>query len=328
MSMIRTEEQRELASIVRSLLEKRAASSAVRSAIASADGFDRDLWDTLCDQIGVASLPVPEDLGGAGFTLAESFVVLEELGRSLAPSPLLSSLIATEALTVCGDARAQEELLPVLLAGGIGTVAFGTGPVLYAGQADVVLAVVDEALVCLDPDTARSRVPAVDLTLQLGEIDLANAVSRTLCQDPVVLERIRDVALVGAAALQVGTMQRALDDTVAYTQNRVQFGRQIGSFQALKHRMADLLVRVEMSRSALMAASIALAEASPLASERAAVAAVYCSESLQQVAGEMIQLHGGIGITWEHDAHLVFKRAHSLGTLFGQPHEHRARLTL
>jgi alkylation response protein AidB-like acyl-CoA dehydrogenase len=116
--------------------------------------------------------------------------------------------------------------------------------------------------------------------------------------------------------------------TVAYSKERVQFGRPIGSFQALKHRMADMLVRLETSRSALLAASWALSTGSQDASERAAVAGSHIGDALWSVAGEMVQLHGGIAITWEHDAHLVLKRAHSLGTLFGQPHEHRARVEL
>jgi alkylation response protein AidB-like acyl-CoA dehydrogenase len=141
-------------------------------------------------------------------------------------------------------------------------------------------------------------------------------------------DHLRDVALVLTAALQVGGMQRALDDTVAYSKQRVQFGRPIGSFQALKHRMADLLVRLELGRSAMLHAVDGLVDAAADAPERAAVAAAYCTEAFDDLAGEMIQLHGGIAITWEHDAHLVFKRAHALGSLWGRPHEHRARIGL
>ncbi|MFB9312025.1 acyl-CoA dehydrogenase family protein [Nocardioides plantarum] len=116
--------------------------------------------------------------------------------------------------------------------------------------------------------------------------------------------------------------------TVGYSKDRVQFGRPIGSFQALKHRMADLLVLVEMSRSASWAASYAVSSRHDDAAALAHVAKSYCAEAVAHVAGETIQLHGGIAITWEHDAHLVFKRAHALGQLFGQPHEHRALLDL
>ncbi len=327
MDVIRTEEQTELATIVRGLLEKRSDSGAVRAAVESEAGFDASLWSTLCEQIGAAALSIPEDLGGAGFSVAESFVVLEELGRALAPSPLLGSLLAAEALVAAGDSEAAQRLLPRIAEGEIATVAFGADNVLFGADADIVLAFVDGALVEVT-DVARTRTPAVDLTLPLARLDLAAATTSPISDDPAVYERTRDVALVATAALQVGTMQRALDDTVTYSKQRVQFGRVIGSFQALKHRMADMLVRLEMSRSALLAASWALSTHDDSATERAASAASYCSESLWSIAGEMVQLHGGIAITWEHDAHLVLKRAHSLGALFGQAHEHRARIAL
>jgi alkylation response protein AidB-like acyl-CoA dehydrogenase len=147
---------------------------------------------------------------------------------------------------------------------------------------------------------------------------------------------VRDVAGALATAVQVGTAQRGLDMTVAYAKEREQFGRPIGSFQALKHRMADMLVMVETARSASWAATFSagahLAEPSDAHAEtlrtRAAVAQSHCSDALDHVAAETVQLHGGIAITWEHDAQLVFKRAHALGQLFGQAHEHRARLPL
>jgi alkylation response protein AidB-like acyl-CoA dehydrogenase len=116
--------------------------------------------------------------------------------------------------------------------------------------------------------------------------------------------------------------------TVAYSKERVQFGRAIGSFQALKHRMADLLVLVEMSRSASWAASYALATDAPNAGQLAHVAKSYCSDALSRIAAETVQLHGGIAITWEHDAQLVFKRAHALSQLYGAPHAHRAAIDL
>ena len=136
------------------------------------------------------------------------------------------------------------------------------------------------------------------------------------------------VGAVGATALQIGLAARALDMTVAYSKERVQFGRPIGSFQALKHRMADMLVLLEMSRSASWSASYAVSTGADNAAQLTHVAKSYCSEALATIAGETVQLHGGIAITWEHDAHLVFKRAHALGQLFGAPHEHRALLEL
>jgi len=319
--MHRTEEQNELAAILRTLLDKRSGSAAVRGAAGSAAGHDEDLWRTLCQEIGAAALDVPEEYDGAGASLGESLVVLEELGRSLTPSPLLASVIAVEALMGCDDEDARARLLPRIAAGEIATVAFGPTNVLHGTQAAIVLAVAGDELVEVDPSVARTATPALDITLQLAGLDLGSARTRRIGGLEAV-RRARDTALVGSAALQLGGMQRALDDTVTYTSQRVQFGRTLGSFQALKHRMADMLVRVEMSRSAVLAAAV------HQTTEAALVAASYCSESFEYVAAEMVQLHGGIAITWEHDAHLVLKRAHALGTLWGRPHEHRALVAL
>ncbi len=311
--MKRTEEQTELASIVRSLLDKRGDSEAVRAAMTSEDGYDTDLWHTLSEQIGVAGLAIDEEHGGAGFTLAETCVVLEELGRSLAPTPLLPCALAAAALARAGD---PDGLLARIAEGQIATLAT-PDHVLFGDQAEIVLGYVGGTLVQLDAQP--TRVAAMDPTTQLATVDT----EVDALPGPVL-----DVALVLTAALQVGGMQRALDDTVAYSKERVQFGRQIGSFQALKHRMADMLVKLEMARSAMLHAVDGLVGDTQDAPERAAAAAAYCSEAFNELAGEMVQLHGGIAITWEHDAHLVFKRAHALGTLFGQAHEHRARLVL
>lgn len=302
--MTGTPEQTELARIVRSLLEKRSDSAAVRAAIGTDAGFDEDLWLTLCEQIGIT---------GDDITIAETCVVLEELGRALTPSPLLPTALAAAALRDAGD---PQGLLPRIEAGEIATLAT-PDHVLFGTQAKIVLAYVDGRLVAVDETPVGS--PALDPTTQLASL------TRTV--DPLP-EHIRDIALVLTAALQVGGMQRALDDTVAYSLQRVQFGRAIGSFQALKHRMADMLVSLELARSAMLHAVDGQVDGAADAPETAAVAAAYCSEACAEVAGEMIQLHGGIAITWEHDAHLVFKRAHALGVLWGQPHEHRARLNL
>jgi alkylation response protein AidB-like acyl-CoA dehydrogenase len=167
-----------------------------------------------------------------------------------------------------------------------------------------------------------ARAGSMDQTLRLGPAG-----------PPVEPEAdVRAISVALVSALQVGTMQRALDMTVAYSKDRVQFGRPIGSFQALKHRMADMLVRLEASRSASWGAVAAAAAhlADPTAETEAdlvrlaAVAGAYCSEALDHIAAETVQLHGGIAITWEHDAQLVLKRAHALGQLNGPAHRHRA----
>jgi alkylation response protein AidB-like acyl-CoA dehydrogenase len=325
-----SEEQSELASTVRSLLARRADSGAVRAAVESDLGYDEELWQTLCEQIGAAALAIPEDYDGAGFSLFESLIVLEEVGRSLAPSPLLASLVAAETLLAAGNAEACARLLPRIAMGEVATVALDPELVLHGDQATILLAVVDGALVEADVDSAtRTWVESMDQTVRLARVDLEGAATTLIAQDAsAAVARAELVGAVGATALQIGLAARALDMTVGYSRERVQFGRPIGSFQALKHRMADMLVLLEMSRSASWSASYAVSTGADNAAELAHIAKSYCSDALAAIAGETVQLHGGIAITWEHDAHLVFKRAHALGQLFGAPHEHRALLEL
>jgi alkylation response protein AidB-like acyl-CoA dehydrogenase len=287
---------------------------------------------------------------------------MEELGRGLTPSPMLgSAVLAAQALLASGDAAACQRLLPAVADGtAIAALAWTdeaghwdprkaafaatsdhvlTGEahyVLDGDVADVLLAAAHTpdgvALFEVDPrhsGVTRRAVPAMDTTRRLASVRLDEAPGRLLgghagAEDG--LARARDLACVALTAEQVGAAQRALDLTVAYTKVRVQFGRPIGSFQALQHRMADLYVLVESARSLSYAAASAAAEGAPDLGLRAAAAKAYCSEALARVAGQMIQLHGAIGITWEHDAHRYFKRAHGSGQLFGGPAEHIARV--
>ncbi len=323
-----SEEQQELAATVRSLLAKRADSAAVRTAMTG--GYDEALWQTLVEQIGATALGIPEELEGAGFSLFEGLVVLEEVGRSLAPTPMLSSLITTEALLAGADDDAKGRLLPRIAAGEVAAFLDGSGrPALDADAATVLVAATDDGLVEVDPDSvSREHVGSMDQTLRLGRVDLASASTTSIGDATAARDRAALVGTVGAAALQTGLAARALEMTVGYSKDREQFGRAIGSFQALKHRMADMLVLVEMCRSASWAASYAVSSHADNAAELAHVAGSYCSDALAHLASETVQLHGGIAITWEHDAHLVFKRAHALGQLFGQAHEHRALIDL
>ena len=185
------------------------------------------------------------------------------------------------------------------------------------------------------PAVTRRAVTTMDTTRRLAVVALDGAPGRCVGTGTRALARARDLACVALAAEQAGAAQRALELTVAYTKARVQFGRPIGSFQALQHRMADLHVLVESARSLCYAAAYAAADADPVASPAAdsaglgmlaAAAKAYCSDALTRTAGQMIQMHGAIGITWEHDAHRYFKRAHGAGQLFGRPGEHVARI--
>lgn len=301
MHLARTEEQQELAATVRALLGRRSDSAAVRTAVQTPEGYDTSLWQALCEQVGVAALAIPEEYDGFGASLVETAVVLEELGENLTPAPLLASTLAAVDLLLHGSESEKKERLPELAAGAV--VPFTLGAVV------------------LEPE---GRGEAMDQTLRLGPAETPF--------EPA--DDVRDVAIALVSALQVGAMQRGLDMTVAYAKERVQFGRPIGSFQALKHRMADMLVLLEAARSASWGATAAAAayladpdedHARALA-RLAAVAGSYCSDALDRIAGETVQLHGGIAITWEHDAQLVLKRAHALGRLVGPAHRQRASL--
>ncbi len=350
--LVPTREHVELADAVAHLLDRRSDSQAVRRAVEQPTGFDPDLWATLCDQVGVAALAIPEEHGGAGFTLAETHVVLEELGRTLTPSPLLASVVTAAALL----AAEHHEPLAGIATGTVATLAWSglTGspdapvgvrwsdgalhgtvsPVLQGDAAELLLVAAEHengvGLFDVDPTATgltRSRLAGMDPTLGFADFALDGVEAEPIVLDAAtVLTATHRVGTLATAALQVGCAQRGLDMTVEYSKQREQFGRPIGSFQALKHRMADLAVRVQMSRAGAWAAVQAHVHGAPNADRLAAAAASYCSESVMAVAAETIQLHGGIAITWEHDAHLVFKRAQALHQLFGLPHQQRSSL--
>jgi alkylation response protein AidB-like acyl-CoA dehydrogenase len=370
-----TEEQQELQRTVRRLLERSSDSASLRKAVESDVGYDTDVWTRLAQEVGVAALAVPEKYGGAGFSVLESMLVLEELGRTLTPSPMLGSgVLATQALLLSGDEAACTDLLPALASGADTAALAWTGPsgswlpdstgvtacptssdacsltgrahyVLDADHADVLLVTARTgdgvALFAVPADAEgleRTWAHGMDLTRRLTTVTLDHCTGRLLGEDGSgarVLGRVRDLACAALAMEQVGAAARCLELTVAYTKEREQFGRPIGSFQALKHRLADLYVRVQTARSAAYAAAWAAAE--PVGSTGAldphddlahwaALAKVYCSEALFAVASEAVQMHGGIAITWEHDAHLYLKRAHGSAQLFGPPRAHLSRL--
>jgi alkylation response protein AidB-like acyl-CoA dehydrogenase len=315
-------------------------------------------WPRLCGEIGVAALAVPERYGGAGAGLPEVCVVLEELGRTLTPAPMLgSAVLAATAVLTCGDESARERLLPGIAAGTSTAALVWTGAhgrwdpaapacrwdgrlhgeahyVLDGAEAEVLVVAARTGggvrLFEVDPaDTTRTPATPLDDTRPLAAVRLDGCPGRPLdvagdgADQTAALAHVRDVACTALAAEQVGTAAHCLAATVEYTKRRVQFGRPIAHFQALQHRMADVHVLVETARSAVWAAARATGPELPLL---AGVAKVHCAEVARRAAAEMVQLHGGIAITWEHEAHRYLKRAHGGAQLFGQPHEHVARL--
>jgi len=307
-----TEERQLLRQTVAALVDKHASSEAVRRAMESAQGYDQSLWSMLCEQVGVAALVVPEELGGAGGELADAAAVLEELGRSLVPTPLLGTTLAELAL-LAADQPDGDTLEQLASGASIGAVVFDRDYVINGDIADVVVAVQDARLVRWTDVTA---VPehSLDPTRRLARVTPGE--STAIGSDP----GIADIAAILMAAEQIGAAAQCLELTVDYTKQRIQFGRPIGSFQALKHRMADMYVAVQSARAVI---GDAIAAPTPVS---AAMARLAASEAFCNVAGEAIQLHGGIAITWEHDMQLYFKRAYSSAQLLGPPAEQVHRL--
>ncbi len=305
-----SEERELLRSTVAALVDKHANPEAVRRAMESERGYDEALWKLLCEQVGAAALVVPEDLGGAGGELADAAVVLEELGKALVPTPLLGTTLAELALLSVQDHEPLEGLAEGV---SIGTVVFDPEYVINGDIADVVIGTDGSELTRWSGITAQPK-STMDLTRRLSAVTASE--TAPLGADP----GLADTAALLLAAEQIGAAARALDLTVAYTKDRVQFGRPIGSFQALKHRMADLYVKVQSARAVIYDA---IAEPSAAS---ASLARVFASEALTAVVGEAVQMHGGIAITWEHDIQLYFKRAHGSAQLLGPPREHLRRL--
>jgi alkylation response protein AidB-like acyl-CoA dehydrogenase len=310
--MTTSDERELLRETVAALVAKHASPAAVREAMESDRGYDESLWRLLCEQVGAAALVVPEEYGGAGGTLGDAAVVLEELGKGLVPSPLLGTTLAELAL-LAADHPDADALGSLAEGTAVGAVVFEPDYVVNGDVADIVIGTNDGKL---DRWTAFSSEPVttMDPTRRLARVTPES--TTPLGTDP----GIADLAAILLAAEQIGAAARCLELTVDYTKQRQQFGRPIGSFQALKHRMADLYVAVQAARAVVNDAVDAPSATS------AALARVAATEAFSSVAADGIQLHGGIAITWEHDMQLYFKRAHGSSQLLGPAGEHLRRL--
>ncbi len=353
----------DLRSAVRDLLTDRCPAPAVLARCDSDTPYDLELWRTLQVELGLAGLLVPEGLGGQGGSAREVGVVLEELGGAVAPVPFLgSAVLATSALLACDTADGQIAALLGRLASGGATatlaVPLSTAPggafpqgvragtdgelsgrvtsVADAAVADVLLvpAVGPDGpglyeVAAETPGVRIAAATALDLTRCIADIELSEVRATRLAAGPVAEAAVDRALLTGAGLLaseQVGVAQWCLDETVAYLGQRRQFGRVVGSFQALKHRLADVWLEVVSARAAARAAADALATGAPDTAVLVAVAQAYCAPTAVHAAEECVQLHGGIGMTWEHPAHLRLKRAKSSEIALGTPGRHRTAL--
>ncbi|MFI7318815.1 acyl-CoA dehydrogenase family protein [Streptomyces venezuelae] len=381
-------EQGEIRRTLREVISKRCGPDEVRAAVRTPDGHDTALWTALAEKLGLPGLALPEACGGVGCTAAELALGVEELGRALAPTPLLATaVLAAPLILALGTAEQRAAHLPRIAAGELTAALAVPGTALATalgltgdnrgdwagggraggvqarpvdgawrlyGQAEQVVDGHSAGLLVVAahaggfarsrtllflvregaPGMVRARQTSLDETRTQARVELRDVDAELLgdgdADVPAALAAVGDVAATVVAAEAVGAAERALERTVEYVQQREQFGRAIGSFQAVKHRLADVYVQVQAARSAAYyAAWAAGAEAAGFGgqgAERAGgLALAQGLDALRTAASEAVQLHGGIGFTWEHEAHLYFKRASGDELLFGPVHRLRAR---
>ncbi len=337
--------------MVRRFMDAESPSSAVRRQMHSADGFDRQVWARMARELALPALLVPERFGGAGFGVTEVGIAMEEMGRALYCGPYFASaVLAASAVVNCADDDAQARLLPGIAGGDLiaalagsyrtpdvqlhGNTLSGTArPVVDGMAADVLLVVASgadgEQLYEVDargPGVHRRPLNVLDPTRRLAEVRLDGVPARLLGDAADGLMRALDTGVVALAHEMAGGAQRLFDDTLEYLKLRVQFGRPIASFQAIKHRCADLLLNVELAKSAAWQAAAVADRQSRQLSYHASLAKSGVADAYMLVAAEAIQLHGGIGFTEEQDTHLWYKRAKASEVLLGNPSWHRERM--
>jgi alkylation response protein AidB-like acyl-CoA dehydrogenase len=357
-----TTEQQDFRHTLRRFLAEASPESAVREQMATQAGFSPVVWKRMASELGLQALLVPEEHGGLGAGLIDVQVVMEEMGRVLLCAPFLSSsVMATLALVECADAEAQGRLLPALADGeltatlavterkgrwavdDVKTTAQAAGDGTYSlnGEkwfvidghtADVLLvaARVDDGVGLFElsgqaDGLVREPLVTLDETRKLARLELQGAHARQLSppQGGDRLARVLQLVAGVVAAEQVGGARRVLEMSVEYATIREQFGRPIGSFQAIKHKCADMLMQIEAAEAAAYAVGRAADQNDDDVELLASVAKSYCSDAYLFAASENIQIHGGIGFTWEHPAHLYYKRAKASQLLLGSPGEHR-----
>ena len=360
-----TEEQDELRKSVRKFLDDKSPMASVRRLMEGEVGFDEDVWKQATEQLGLAGLAIPENYGGLGYGAVELGIVLEEMGRSLFCGPYFSSVVmAANAIIASGDQESMSQHLPSIATGEARyticgyeeahgfdltptsgeAVADGDHYLLSASKVYVidgasatdflVFAKVDGELslfyVSGSADAVtRTPMETLDQTRKLAKVEFVSAPAHLIGavgDGSEIYAKMLNVAAAALSVEMVGGAQACLDMAVEYSKSRIQFGRPIGSFQAIKHKCADILVEVESAKSAAYYAMWAVANDPNEAMISAPLAKAFCGDAYFFAAAENIQIHGGIGFTWEHDAHLYFKRAKSSQLLFGSSSDFRSIL--
>lgn len=338
-----TEEQAMIAETARSFFAENATSERTRAAMGDA-GIDRALWRSFCQELGLAGIAIPEAHGGAGLGMVEFAILAEAAGAQVAALPMLGSLAMTAAaIAAGGSAEQQAAWLPQLASGEtIGAAALSANVTakdgLLTGTADFVAHGASAGLFLIASDTGAwlvdseapgltvSACTTLDQTRPFARLTLADTPAQPLAGPAAAIAGAQQGGWLCVAAEALGGAQACLDRTVQYAGERVQFGRQIGSFQAYKHRLADMMVEIEQARSAVYWAACAVDERSDEAALALHAAKSFAADTFFRCAGDMIQLHGGIGFTWEHDAHLFFKRARAIQSMLGGSAWHREQV--
>jgi alkylation response protein AidB-like acyl-CoA dehydrogenase len=319
-----SDDQRALQSAAGDLLDALASTERIRASAAADEPFDGELWKSVVEQ-GWLGLELEEADGGLGLSMVEAAAVLEQSGGHAAPAPILDGLVALAALARGEAAEAAEWARRVADGDAIACLGWSSEPTPYAPCADLAIVVAGDDLLAVPLDERPRREPAMDLTRPLGWLRVdATAGIRLGGADAVA--RHLDRAATARAAEMLGAAQRVLDMSVEYAKQRVQFDRPIGSFQAVKHRCADMLVDVEGMRSVAYWAAWCIAAGHHDASVASSSAKAWCSDASKRVMASALQVHGGIGFTWEHDLHLFLKRAQLDQISFGDAGYHRDRL--
>jgi alkylation response protein AidB-like acyl-CoA dehydrogenase len=323
-----TDEQRALQETVRDYLADRFPTSAVREVYddPTSDGIPEALWRAFGEQGWLAVL-APEESDGLGLGLLDAAVISRCLGAGVTPGPWLSTVIAGEALRLGGNGSAESAKWLERIASGEVKLAFAPDlalPVEYAGVADALVAVTPDALTLLEPGSyTATPVAVLDRTTRIARVEVTGS---GLQLDPAAISSVLARATVLTAADLAGIAREALTRTVAYDKERVQFGKPVGSFQVLKHSLADLHIAVTMAEHAVLYAAHAIDTQRGDWELAVSVAKAKASDAARDVTAAMIQFHGGIGYTWEHDAHFFFKRAKRQEYAFGSASEHRERI--
>ena len=340
-------DQKALRDAARAFLEREAPIAYARAMMDDERGYRDDVWRKMAD-LGWMALPFPEDAGGVGQGFVALAILLSEMGRVVLPGPYFSTVVlAGQAIAEAGTDAQRKELLPAIAAGELIAAFADAGSSVSATQDGERFSLDGEARFVLDGATAQKVVVSADDGLFVADAAPATAVDVLDATRKVAhlrfngtaaerlgdradaaraKQRVLDRACVGLAAEMLGAAERVTELAVDYAKQRVQFDRPIGSFQAVKHRAADMHMDVESIRNAVYYAAWAIERDHPDASLAASMAKAYASDGFRRVSSSGIQVHGGIGFTWEHDMHLYFKRAKASEVAFGSADFHRERM--